>query len=758
MLNKIISFLYYSLFFITPLLMAPFTSELFEFNKLIFIYGITLGVVFFWLLKKVLDQKIIIKKTPFDIPILLFLASQILSTLFSIDKHTSFYGYYGRFNGGLISIISYVVLFFVFVSFQSAAKQILEKILKISLYSSLIVIVWGLTGKLGVDFSCLIFVGQLGNNCWTDQFRPAERMFSTLGQPNWLGAYLAINFFIGAYFLLKKIIANNKVDTKTVIVSFYLILNFTAILFTRSRSALFAVLFGTITLFIYASQTRLKKVFSKNGIRLVGLILVCLLFSLVVFKTGINKIDRYLTLTQKSVRLAADKSQSLNLENLKKVSQESGITTSADIRKIVWKGAFDLGLRYPISGTGVETFAYSYYFTRPAAHNLTSEWDYLYNKAHNEYLNYFATTGFIGLLAYLFLIISTLMYGWKNIKYKILNIKNTNQKIKMTDGNITIQQYNNILLTICLIVSYITILVTNFFGFSTTTINLYFYLIPAFFVVLNEKQTINNSLSIMLFRVSNYQSELRTSQQFSIFNTSRLQKILMLLLVLTTLYLLVGLTRYYIADIKYSRGDNFSKLGDFQKAAQLLNEANNLKTEHVYEDKLSYVLANIAFTASYQKEKTIAKNMRNVSDELNKKSLIASPKNVLYWKTRAKNYYLYYQISLDSKDLNQAIAALERARTLSPTDPKIPYSLAIFYSLLESEEKDSRKKLKFQQLALQEINISINLKTDYRDGYYLKGQFLKKAGKPNEAKKVFNYILENLNPNDSEVNKELETL
>jgi len=738
--------------------MAPFTSELFEFNKLIFIYGITLGVVFFWLLKKVLDQKIIIKKTPFDIPILLFLASQILSTLFSIDKHTSFYGYYGRFNGGLISIISYVVLFFVFVSFQSAAKQILEKILKISLYSSLIVIVWGLTGKLGVDFSCLIFVGQLGNNCWTDQFRPAERMFSTLGQPNWLGAYLAINFFIGAYFLLKKIIANNKVDTKTVIVSFYLILNFTAILFTRSRSALFAVLFGTITLFIYASQTRLKKVFSKNGIRLVGLILVCLLFSLVVFKTGINKIDRYLTLTQKSVRLAADKSQSLNLENLKKVSQESGITTSADIRKIVWKGAFDLGLRYPISGTGVETFAYSYYFTRPAAHNLTSEWDYLYNKAHNEYLNYFATTGFIGLLAYLFLIISTLMYGWKNIKYKILNIKNTNQKIKMTDGNITIQQYNNILLTICLIVSYITILVTNFFGFSTTTINLYFYLIPAFFVVLNEKQTINNSLSIMLFRVSNYQSELRTSQQFSIFNTSRLQKILMLLLVLTTLYLLVGLTRYYIADIKYSRGDNFSKLGDFQKAAQLLNEANNLKTEHVYEDKLSYVLANIAFTASYQKEKTIAKNMRNVSDELNKKSLIASPKNVLYWKTRAKNYYLYYQISLDSKDLNQAIAALERARTLSPTDPKIPYSLAIFYSLLESEEKDSRKKLKFQQLALQEINISINLKTDYRDGYYLKGQFLKKAGKPNEAKKVFNYILENLNPNDSEVNKELETL
>ena len=96
--NRIINYLYSSLFFITPLVMAPFTSELFEFNKLIFIYFITLGIIFFWVLKMILYKKIIIKKTPFDIPILFFFTSQVLSTIFSIDLHTSLFGYYGRFK------------------------------------------------------------------------------------------------------------------------------------------------------------------------------------------------------------------------------------------------------------------------------------------------------------------------------------------------------------------------------------------------------------------------------------------------------------------------------------------------------------------------------------------------------------------------------------------------------------------------------------------------------------------------------------
>ena len=52
--------------------------------------------------------------------------------------------------------------------------------------------------------TCLLFTGQFSNACWDNTslaFRPELRAFSTLGQPNWLGAYLAVTFFIGIYFL-----------------------------------------------------------------------------------------------------------------------------------------------------------------------------------------------------------------------------------------------------------------------------------------------------------------------------------------------------------------------------------------------------------------------------------------------------------------------------------------------------------------------------------------------------------------------------
>ena len=66
-IDKLILYSFYSLFFLTPLLMSSVTSELFEFNKMIFIYLVTVLIVFIWILKMILLKKIILKKT--NIPI-----------------------------------------------------------------------------------------------------------------------------------------------------------------------------------------------------------------------------------------------------------------------------------------------------------------------------------------------------------------------------------------------------------------------------------------------------------------------------------------------------------------------------------------------------------------------------------------------------------------------------------------------------------------------------------------------------------------
>ena len=252
MLDILLRVTYSLLVFVTPLVMSSSTSELFEFNKMLLIYVGAAFVFFFWILKMVLSKKIYFKRTILDIPLGLFLFSQIASTIFSIDVHTSLFGYYGRFNGGLISIIAYLILYYGFVS--NINKSFADKLLKFSLLASFAVILWGIPGHFGHDLSCLLFLGQFNNSCWTDQFRPAERMFSTLGQPNWLGAYLAIHFFIGLYFLYKQFIEKKEtkfISKQTVLWVSYLFFNFSAVLFTRSRSALASVV---VSLAIFAGM------------------------------------------------------------------------------------------------------------------------------------------------------------------------------------------------------------------------------------------------------------------------------------------------------------------------------------------------------------------------------------------------------------------------------------------------------------------------------------------------------------------------
>src|SRR3989344_7838795 len=109
--EKSIEYLFYALFFFVPLILWPGTSEVFEFNKMLVVYALTILISASWVLKWIDQKKIIIRGTPLDIPILLFLLSQILSTIFSIDTHTSLWGYYSRFHGGLMSTISYIVLY-----------------------------------------------------------------------------------------------------------------------------------------------------------------------------------------------------------------------------------------------------------------------------------------------------------------------------------------------------------------------------------------------------------------------------------------------------------------------------------------------------------------------------------------------------------------------------------------------------------------------------------------------------------------------
>lgn len=666
MLKKIGRLIYYSLFLLTPLIVLKDTSELFELNKMNFIYFSSISVALILAIAMIRAKKVFIRRSAFDIFGLVFMGVMLLSTLFSMDRHMSIFGYYGRFNGGLLSILAYSTLFYGLGFFFT--KKDINKILKVSMLSSVIVMFWGLSGKLGHDFSCLLFTGQFSNSCWTDQFRPAERMFSTLGQPNWLGAYLAIQFFIGVYFLVTK-------HFKRWYLSYaYLLLTFICLLSTKSRSALLAVGIGSILYGCAVIIIRQAEFFMKEKKKLIGLAILFLI-SIVVFKTGIAKIDN-LTQLQNAKTVSPQK-------NVQTRPLSSEVTESLDIRKIVWKGAIDLGMKYPLLGTGPETFGFSYYFTRPVEHNATSEWDYVYNKAHNEYLNYFATTGFLGLLSYL----------------SLLGVVVYQLKVVIFSDN---RSANERLLSVSLLCSYVTILITNFFGFSTSTVSLFFFLIPGF-VALHHSST----------------KDFFEQDDASFHPT---QKIEIGLAMIAFLFCFVWLLTSFVADTQYAQGLIYEANGDYIKAGQLVTTAVNLHPEPMFLDKLSYLDANLALIASYQGEKDLVVKFMEGSRQASLRALRSSPKNIQYWKTDAKNNLVYYQITLDKTYIETGIASVQLAMSLAPTEPKLPYTLAVFYSILADDASDSNTKKSYLARAVESANKAISLKPNYTNAK----EFLKK--------------------------------
>ncbi len=665
---------------------------------MLFIYAITGCVIALWTYEALATGKFVFKRTFFDKFILLFVGTQALATVFSIDKATSFYGYYGRFNGGLLSTLAYVVLFYALIShidrFAEDVNATVHKLLKFTLVSSALVIAWGISGRTGHDLTCLLFTGAFNNACWTAQFNPAVRMFSTLGQPNWLGAYLGVTFFIGLYYFITE---------KSKLYSVFLIANFVSILFTRSRSALIAVVTG---LGVYSGLYFWAKK-DKQERKIFSILLICCLVALVVFKTGFAQVDKFLP--------------KFEVAKTGIVKPPADVTESFDIRKIVWSGAYKLGMKNPILGTGPETFAYSYYFTRPMTHNNTSEWDFIYNRAHNEFLNFFATSGFIGLGAYLLLIGSVYYYF---LTYLLKRKKHDDHFYFVSS----------------ILLAYSTIHVTNFFGFSTTTISLFFFLLPA-----------------LLYSYLQPKKEVAAFE----YEPARMKKaknVSILVFILGGVFVV----SYFLADTNYAMGDNYVKIQEYDKARMYLERAASLRRESLYQDKLSSVYSNLAFLQSFDNKKDDAdmKKLIALSEENSNKAIAASPYNAVYWKTRAKNLFLFYQLTLDVRYFDLSDKALDAAQVLAPTDPKILYTRAIFYlSRFDNDEGKDKKTAQnmLTDKGMKSINRAIEMKRDYRDAYYVRGLILKKLGKTSEAQAVFQFMLNTFGKNDEEVQRELKS-
>ena len=668
-----ISILFNILLFLIPLIFFKTTSELFEFNKIITLYIFTILITTVWAVKSIVAKKIIFRRTILDWPLIIFLVILVLSSIFSLDFRTSIFGYYSRFNGGLFSIVSYVLLYWGYVSNMNG--EMTKKSIIFFLISTGIASFLAILEHFGFSTTCGLMGVGWNNSCWVQDVQ--NRVYSTFGQPNWLAATIVTLIPILFGFTLIKKGDNIKVN-KLFFFYFLSIILFVTLLFTKSRSGLLGFAIADL-IFCGLILFKFKKEFIKK------LVIFNIIFVILISIIG--------TPWNSSIFKFSEFKKSKTENTSTGPALESGGTESGTIRKIVWQGAVKIWTNYPILGTGPETFAFAYPMFKPLEHNLTTEWDFIYNKAHNEYLNYLATTGTLGFISYLTLI------GF--IVYQLFQNKST--------------------FGISLLAGFLSILITNFFGFSVVSTSLLFFLLPAI--------TLTNKL------------EGEKKEKLILNNLDNKQKIYILISTIIAIIFLYEISRYFIADIYYNKARLFNRSDNPVKAREEITKALKISPkEAIFWNESAISNSDIAVLLANNNENDKGLEFAKLATYESEKAVNLTKNNVNLRKTQSTIYIKL--TSFNSNYLTNAEDTVKLAIIISPNDPKLYYQLGLLEIKLNKLED-----------AILNFEKAVQIKPNYRDARFVLGSLYKDIGETSKANENFKYILEKIAPDDEATKK-----
>jgi O-antigen ligase len=361
-----------------PLLFSTATNEGYEFPKTIFLYMMSFLILAVFITDAIWYEK----KINFgSIWIYIYLLLFGVSTFFSIHKYTSIVGYYTRFNGGLISLIGFFSLYFVAINVFSRTE--LQRLLRFSIYSLIPISIYAISQYAGnIPF------------LWPSQ--GLTRVSSTIGQPNWLAQYYIFVLLLCLYFSFLE---------NSIFLSALFLLGFLGFWLTFSLSGFLGFAIGLLCMLFVVYK---KNLYSKtNKIRLIAFLVGMLIVigtNLGFLEARLNDVIQDIKKIMGQTRVvvyAQDKSQQFASAQLLPRVSDPGL-----IRVGIWKGIFALAFSSPknfLFGTGPETFPYAFQPYRPLELNYSSEWEFVFNKPHNFYLELLVEQGVFGLILWLVL-------------------------------------------------------------------------------------------------------------------------------------------------------------------------------------------------------------------------------------------------------------------------------------------------------------------------------------------------------------------
>jgi O-antigen ligase len=310
--------------------------------------------------------------------VLSFLSVNFLSAFFGSDFYLSWWGNLERMLG--VWGLAHLVLLFLMLSsvFKiDSSAPLLKRGAGGDLKNQPFYIKLSM---LSVGVSSIISLLAIGQRFFSlgNLLPQADRVFSTIGNPAFLGSYLLFNIFFVGYLIFSDSQERRPLVSR-VAGSLILILLTSALILTGTRGAYLGFFAGAaICLFLFSffsGNPKLRKYFW-----LILIVVALAISSLFIFRSS--------AFVQSNTFLSRLTSISLS-------------DATAQSRLILWQGAWRAWQEKPIFGWGAENYeaAINKYFD---ARLLDQEaW---FDRAHNFIFDYGVTGGWVGLLSYLALI------------------------------------------------------------------------------------------------------------------------------------------------------------------------------------------------------------------------------------------------------------------------------------------------------------------------------------------------------------------
>jgi tetratricopeptide (TPR) repeat protein len=354
-LEKILKISFYFLFFLFPLFWLPFSFEKVEFSKNYLLWFLVSFSFLVWLAKMIfLNREIRWKKNYLNIAILIFLFFVILATIFSVDKNSSLFGSYQRFSNGFISLLIFIIFYFLLLN-----NPIDENLIKTFFVSVFLVVLIGILSIFGILAKIFPQVGQ--------NFNLVSNSFEGLS------VFLAI-FLV---FLVGKILILPKWGLKQIgyFILFFLNLFLLCLINFKVSWILLILSFSIFLIFVL-----IKRTFKENINRLLlPIFLIFLSLILLFVNISFLKSNQELILSQKL-------SWQISLSHLKE------------------------GTKNIILGSGPGTWQYLFSKFKPIEFNNTPLWNFRFDKSGSYLAEILGTSGILGTISYLSIIFLFILF------------------------------------------------------------------------------------------------------------------------------------------------------------------------------------------------------------------------------------------------------------------------------------------------------------------------------------------------------------